>query len=106
MIPEKVTAALTEHLGAEVSSAYTYLAMSAHLDVIAFKGFARWMRVQFQEEMDHATRMLDYLLRHGCPVSFPPIAAPPARYGSVLEVFERTLENERQVTQRVHGLHQ
>ena len=65
MIPEKLKAALDEHVSAEIGAAYLYLAMSADFESKAYKGFARWMRVQFQEEMAHATKFVDYMLARG-----------------------------------------
>ena len=49
MIPKKLKAALDEHVSAEIGAAYLYLAMSADFESKAYKGFGRWMRVQFQE---------------------------------------------------------
>jgi ferritin len=105
MISKKMQAALEGHVGAELESAYLYLAMSAWCEAKAFKGFGRWLRIQFEEETAHATKLLDFLLSRGCTVSFGPVAAPAAKFGSILEVFEKTLEHERSVTGRVHRLY-
>jgi len=105
MISGRMSSALEEHVSAEIASAYLYLAMSAYCEAKAFKGFGRWFRVQFQEEVQHGTKMLEYLLARGCHVSFKPIAAPPSDFGSILQVFEKTLEHERLVTDRVHRLY-
>jgi ferritin len=106
MISKKMQAALEAHIGAEFESAYLYLAMSAWCETKAFKGFGRWLRIQFEEELAHATKMLDYLLSRGSAVSFGPVAAPAAKFGSILEVFEKTLEHERLVTGKVHRLYE
>ena len=105
MISKKMQVALEKHVGAEIESAYLYLAMSAWCEAKAFKGFGRWLRIQFEEELAHATRILDFLLARGCSVSFSPLAAPGAEYRSILEVFRKTLEHERRVTEKVHRLH-
>lgn len=105
MISKKMQAALEGHIGAELESAYLYLAMSAWCEAKAFKGFGRWLRVQFEEELAHATKMLDYLLSRGSAVSFGPVGKPPAEFGSILQVFEKTLEHERLVTGKVHRLY-
>ena len=105
MISKKMQAALEKHVGAELESAYLYLAMSAWCESKAFKGFGRWLRIQFEEEQAHAIKLLDYLLSRGCTVSFGPVAGPAAGYGSILQVFEKTLEHERSVTEKVHGLY-
>ena len=105
MISKKMQVALEKHVGAEFESAHLYLAMSAWCESKAFKGFGRWLRIQFEEEQAHAMKLLDYLLSRGCTVSFGPVAAPTAEYGSILQVFEKTLEHERSVTDKVHRLH-
>ncbi len=106
MISKKMQTALEGHVGAELESAYLYLAMSAWCESTAFKGFGKWMRVQFEEELGHATKMLDHLLARGCRVSFKPLAAPSGEFGSILQLFEKTLEHERLVTGKVHRLHE
>jgi ferritin len=105
MISKKLQAALEGHIGAELESAYLYLAMSASCEAKAFKGFGRWMRIQYEEELGHATKMLDYLLSRGCKVSFKPVTAPAGDFGSILQLFEKTLEHERLVTGKVHRLY-
>jgi len=105
VITRKTQSALEEHIGAEFESAYLYLAMSAWCEAKAFKGFGRWMRIQYEEELGHATKMLDYLLSRGCTVSFKPLTAPAGDFGSILKVFEKTLEHERKVTGKVHRLY-
>lgn len=106
MISKKMQTALEGHVAAEIESAYLYLAMSAWCEATAFKGFGKWMRVQFEEELGHATKMLDFLLARGCKASFKPVAAPAGEFGSILQLFEKTLEHERRVTGKVHRLHE
>ncbi len=106
MISKKMQAALEGHIGAELESAYLYLAMSAWCESKAYKGFGRWLRIQFEEELAHATKLLDYLLSRGSAVSFGAVAAPAAEFGSILQVFEKTLEHERLVSGKVHRLYE
>ncbi len=105
MISEKMQGALEEHIGAEIESAYLYLAMSAWCETKAFKGFGRWMRIQFEEELAHATKMLDFVLSRGTHPSFRPVGKPDAEFRSILQLFERTLDHERLVTRKVHALY-
>ena len=105
MIPEKLKVALDEHVSAEIAAANLYLAMSAHFESKAYKGFARWMRVQFQEEMAHALKVVDYMLTRGATIAWKDAKAPATGYGSPLETFEKTLAHEKEVTARVHKLY-
>ena len=105
MISEKLKAALDEHVAAEMSAAYLYLAMSADFDTKAYKGFGRWMRVQFQEEMEHALKFVDYMLLRGESVGWKDVKAPATTFGTPLEAFEATLTHEKDVTARIHKLY-
>jgi len=105
MIPEKLKAALDEHVSSEISAAYLYLAMSADFESKAYKGFGRWMRVQFHEEMAHALKVVDYMLARGAAIDWKDAKAPATSFGSALETFEKTLAHEMEVTARVHKLY-
>jgi ferritin len=105
MIPEKLKAALDEHISAEIGAAYLYLAMSADFESKAYKGFGRWMRVQFQEEMAHALKFVDYMLLRGSTIDWKDAKAPATSFGTPLEAFEKTLAHEKDVTARIHRLY-
>ena len=95
MIPEKLKAALDEHVSAEVGAAYLYLAMSADFDSKSLKGFAKWMRLQFQEEMAHALKFVDYMLSRGATIGWKDAKAPASTFGSPLQAFEKTSSTRR-----------
>src|SRR5262245_19595524 len=54
VIGPKMQDALNRHVQAEAYSAYLYLAMSAWCEAKTWKGFARWLRAQHDEELSHA----------------------------------------------------
>lgn len=105
MIPEKLKAALDEHVSAEIAAAYLYLAMSADFESKSLKGFARWMRVQFQEELAHALKVVDYMLSRGASIGWKDARGPASTFGTPLEAFEKTLAHEKDVTARIHRLY-
>jgi ferritin len=96
--------ALNRHVQAEVFSSYLYLAMSAWCEAKAWKGFARWLRVQSDEELAHAKKSLDFLLARGGEAKLAAVEAPPASWASVNDLFEKVLEHERKVTAFVNDL--
>jgi ferritin len=105
MITAKMQDALVAHVEQEIYSAYLYLAMGAHCDVKAYKGFGRWLRAQHEEELIHARKALDYVLVRGGKPALGAIPAPPREFGSIVDVFEAVLKHERSVTERIHALH-
>ena len=95
---------LNEQVNKEFYSAYMYLAMSAYCNTIGLPGFAHWMRMQYEEESLHVTKMYDYILGQGGEVHLMAIEEPEKEYGSPLQIFEKTLEHEQYVTDMIHRL--
>lgn len=104
MIDAKMEKAINDQIVAEMYSAYLYLSMSAYFEGQGLKGMAAWMRVQFQEEQMHAFKMFDYVCERGGSVRLGAIDAPPAKWSSPLDVFERTLAHEQLVTGLINKL--
>ena len=104
MISKNITKALSEQINAEIYSAYLYLAMSARADRIGFKGFAHWLYVQFQEEMEHGLHIHQHILERGEEPAYAAIAAPQAEFDSLEAMFEKVLEHERYVTDRINHI--
>jgi ferritin len=94
--------ALNTQINKEQYSAQLYLAMSAHLSIRNFKGFAHWLRVQAEEETAHALKLLDFVLDRGGAHELRPIAAPPARFDGVIQLFEQALAHEQENTAAIH----
>lgn len=105
MIGPKMQEALNRHVHAETYSAYLYLAMSAWCEAHTWKGFARWLRVQHDEEAMHARKSLDFLLQRGGEARLAAVDAPPFAWTSINDVFEKVLEHERKVTAFVNELY-
>ena len=57
MISKKIEKELNEQVNKEFYSAYLYLAMAAYCTEIGLPGFSHWMRIQYEEESIHVTKM-------------------------------------------------
>jgi ferritin len=64
------------------------------------------MRLQAQEELEHAVRLYDHVARRGGRVTLMAIDAPPPDYDTPLSIFERALQHEQHVTQSINELYQ
>lgn len=104
MISNKLKEAICSQIQFEFQSAYIYLAMSAYCESKSLKGFAHWLKLQYQEEMQHVMKIYDYLLGRGGIVQLKTIDAPPASYGTPIEVFEKVIEHERYITGSINKL--
>jgi ferritin len=104
MIAKKMENALNEQINAEMYSAYLYLSMAAHFESENLSGFAKWMRVQTQEEEAHAKKLFEYVLERGGKVTLKAIEAPPAQWKSPLAAFEAAHKHEQSITERINKL--
>lgn len=104
MISPKMTLELNKQLNNELYSAYLYMSMSAHSTYIGLKGFANWFTVQYQEEMMHGLKIYDYINDQGSQVNLMDIGQPPAKFESPLDMFKKTLEHEKFITQCINKL--
>ena len=96
--------ALFEQLNHEFYSAYLYLAMSAYCSHTEFNGAANWLKMQYEEEQMHATKIYNYMVEQGVHVVLDELAKPPSDYGSLLEVFTSSLSHEQAMTARLNDL--
>jgi ferritin len=96
--------ALNTQLNAEMASTYLYLSMAAHFESRNFRGMSHWMQTQAREEWSHAMKIFGYINERGGQVTLKQIDAPKSQWGSVLEVFQDSLNHECLVSDRIHGL--
>lgn len=98
--------AMNEQIKNELYSAYLYLSMSAHFESKTLGGFAKWLRLQAQEELSHAMKFYDFILERGGEVTLKAIDHPPSKWNSNLEAFEQVLEHEQKVTKMINDLYE
>ncbi len=98
--------ALNEQINKEFYSSYLYLAMSAHFEEYNLPGFAKWMKVQADEEHEHGMKFYSYLLERGAKVELATIAGPVIDGKTNLEVFKQVQAHEAAVTASINALYE
>jgi ferritin len=106
MLNEVMQDAINQQINNELFSMYSYLSMSAYCEHKQFLGCAHWMRLQSQEEFGHAMRLYDFLIVRQGRVKLRPIAEPQIDFASLIEVFEKALEQEQEVTRQINALYE
>jgi ferritin len=104
MIKKALENALNQQINAEIHSAYIYLSMSSYFLSVGLAGYANWMRIQYQEELAHATRFFDYVNERGGRVKLMPISEVQVDFSGIVDVFEITLEHEQLVTGMINKI--
>jgi ferritin len=100
----KVEKALNEQIHAEFFSFYLYLSVAAYFTSNHLDGFAHWMRIQAQEEFNHAMKLFDYLNERGGTVTLLPLDAPTREWPSPSAAVESVLNHERAISERINRL--
>lgn len=101
MITSKLQQAVNDQITAELWSSNLYLQMSYYLKHLGWDGFAHWMKCHSDEEKEHATRMADFLTDRGGQVKLKMVNLVPEGWGSVLEIFEHSLSQEKMVSKMI-----
>lgn len=106
MLTNAIQDALNEQIKHEFFSAYAYLAMTAYFEHTNFPGFAKWTRLQYEEEIGHGMRLFDFVHSRGGRATVHAIPEPPGDFKSPLDVFEKALEQEKKVTSLINQLYE
>lgn len=101
---DRMENALNTQINKEYYSGYLYLSMSSYFESINLPGFAHWMRLQYQEEIQHVLKFFDFVNERGGRVLLQPIEGPPTEWNSPLEVFEFAYSHEVYVSELINNL--
>lgn len=104
-LSKRMQDALNEQIKEELFSSYIYLSMAAYCESINLPGFAHWMGMQSQEELEHAMKFYGYVHDRGGRVVLQALDQPPVEFEGPTAVFEKTLEHEQYITDRIHKLY-
>ena len=104
MISANLQEAINYQINAEMWSSNLYLSMSYYFKGIGYIGFAQWMKMQANEELEHAETMADYLMKRGGKVKITAVDAVPQEWDSPLAAFEAQYKHECQVSSLIDKL--
>lgn len=105
MLNERIINLINIQINKELESAYLYLDFANLFEEKGLHGFAHWYRVQAQEEIDHATKFIDYLHDENAKVHLLTIDKIECKCFDDLEVLEEGLKHEEFVTKLIHELY-
>lgn len=101
---KKLLGLINGQINAELYAAYLYLSMSTYFEDNNLPGFANWMKLQAQEEQEHAMKFFNHLLDRGQKVELEKIDKPKSNWGNAVEVFEDALSHEKLVTKMINDI--
>lgn len=106
MIGKAMQDAMNEQINKEFFSSYLYLSMAAYFEDKNLTGFAHWLRLQADEEREHAMKFYDFILDAGGRVELKAIGAPETEWDSSLAVAEQVAAHEGKVTASINDLYE
>jgi len=106
MITKAMQDAMNEQINKELFSSYLYLSMAAYFEGRNLSGFGHWMRVQADEEREHAMKFYNFILECAGRVTLKAIEGPKTEWSSSLEVAEEVAAHEARVTASIHALYE
>ena len=103
---QMVTEAINKQIAAEFAASFSYLAMAGWCEHHKYMGAGSWLRLQSAEEHTHALKLFNFLLARNHQVQLRAMEQPRGEYGSLVEVFERALAQEQEVSRQIDGLYE
>ena len=104
MISAKMAARINLQINREMYSAYLYMAMSTVMTDSGYDGVAKWLMVQYHEEMFHAMKFFKYLQEQGASPKLEAIDTPKVESNSMKGIFAQVLEHEQAVTASIREI--
>ena len=101
-----VLEAINKQIAAEFAASFSYLAMAGWCEHQKFMGAGKWLRLQSAEEHGHAMKLFDFVLARNYPAKIHAMDEPKGEFGSIVEVFERSLAQEQEVSKQNDALYE
>lgn len=98
MLKDNVLKLLNSQINREFYSAYAYFSMALYFKEKSLCGLEKFMKKQAQEEIEHATGLIDYIYQRNAQVKLETIEAPHFSFSNAFEVFETALEHEKGIS--------
>lgn len=104
MLKPTILKLLNEQIALEDYSANLYLAMSSWCGHQKLSGSARFLEAHSDDEHSHMRKLFTYVNETGAMARIGALDEPPYEFGSINDVFEKTLEHEKFITSKINAL--
>ncbi len=95
---------LNNQIKYEAQASIQYLAMASWADAEGYNGVAEFFYNQSEEERTHMTKLVKFVNERSGKVVVPALDAPKPTYAGLNELFEKFLESEEFVTERINHI--
>ncbi len=95
---------LNKQLAKEADAAQIYLSYGAWADSEGYSGVANFLFRHSQEERNHMTKVMEYIMDRGGKAKISAISAPPKDPKNLQECFERIFKHEVDNTTAIYDI--
>lgn len=106
MISEKMNSLMNEQMHREYESAYLYLSVANYYEANGLSGFARWFKIQAQEEQDHAMLFYEYLHLNDGKICFRDIQTVCKKFHDFKEPLKEAAAHEEYITESIENIYE
>ncbi len=104
MVSKKVLKLLNEQIALEDGSSQIYLAMATWADANGYRGTAKFMYGQAEEERAHMHKFIKFINELGEHAQVGGIKEPKANYKDIEEIFQTALHHEEFITASIYKI--
>lgn len=104
MLSQKLNDEMNQQIKYEFFSSHLYLAMAAKLEELDYPGAAHYMKLQAEEERQHAMKFFDFIIEKDGKVDVFGFEDPKFEGSTLVEILESVLKHEKWVTERIYFL--
>lgn len=101
---KKLLKALNDQANMEFGAAYIYLGFAYDMDDLNLKGYAHWLHKQYDEEIEHAMKILNFIQDRGEKVELAPIPPFGKHLDCPVEVAKASLAHEQKVSASIRNI--
>lgn len=103
-LPSNIIDALNEQIKMEAYASQFYLSLTYWCDDKGLRGCKAFFQRQTEEEREHMLKIFEYMSELGEKPKTPSVEQPPLEFGTIKEVFQKVLDQERNVTKSIHAI--
>ena len=104
MLSKDIEAALNDQIAKEAYASSSYLAMASWCETKSLRGATAFFYAQSAEERVHMLKLIKYVNEAAGHAIIPALKEPAATYKSIEDVFQLSLNQERDVTKSINKL--
>lgn len=103
-LSDKLLKALNDQVNMEFGSAYLYRSMAHDMKNLALNGYSKWLDKQYEEEREHAFKIISYIEDRDGVVDFKSIEGIKKHYDKPLDAAKDSLAHEEKVSASIRHL--